>query len=78
MLFEILSYMREKGEATAEDIASTLGFEETVIEMGLNDLCKKGRIERVIVRHVPCALCSCGCYCSDNELFRYSTNERDK
>lgn len=78
MLFEILGYMREKGQATAGEISSSLGFEESIVKMGLDDLCRKGRIERVVVKHVSCGCCGGGCTCTESEVFRYCLCQRDK
>ncbi|HOP62027.1 MAG TPA: FeoC-like transcriptional regulator [Spirochaetota bacterium] len=75
MLAEILNYMKKNREASASEIALCLKMDRQMVETGLNELIRKGRINRHTVKHISCANCGCGCSsgsCPDITVYRYS------
>lgn len=74
MLSEILGYMKKNREASISEISLYLKMDKQLVETGLEELIRKGRVDRHTIQHVSCGRCSGGCTssaCSDTEVFRY-------
>jgi len=74
MLSEILGYMKKNREASISEISLYLKMDKQLVETGLDELIRKGRVEKNIVKHVSCGSCGCGCSsssCEDTVVFRY-------
>ncbi|HOP29996.1 MAG TPA: FeoC-like transcriptional regulator [Spirochaetota bacterium] len=74
MLSEILNYMKKNREASVSEISLYLKMDKQMVETGLEELIRKGRVERYTIQHVSCGCCSGGCMssaCGNTEVFRY-------
>lgn len=74
MLSEILNYMKKNREASVSEISLYLKMDKQMVETGLDELIRKGRIGRHIIQHVSCGCCGGGCIssaCGDTEVYRY-------
>lgn len=74
MLTEILSYMKKNREASVSEISLYLTMDKQLVETGLEELIRKGRIGRHVIQHMSCRGCGGGCSsspCSVTEVYRY-------
>ena len=74
MLSEILNYMKKNREASISEISLYLKMDKQLVETGLEELIRKGRVERGLVQHASCSSCGCGCSssaCGDTVVYRY-------
>ena len=74
MLSEILNYMKKNREASISEISLYLKMDKQLVETGLEELIRKGRVEKGLVKNASCGSCGCGCSsasCGDTVVFRY-------
>lgn len=74
MLTEILNYLKKSREASVSEISIYLKMDREMVETGLEELVRKGRIERDLIKHASCGGCGGWCSssaCSDTEAYRY-------
>lgn len=74
MLSEILNYLKKNREASMSEISLYLKMDKQMVKTGLEELIRKGRVDRHTLQHVSCGCCSGGCSssaCGNTEVFRY-------
>ena len=80
MLSDILDYLKKNREASGSEIAVLLKMDRQLVEDALDELIKKRRVERNMIKHVSCGGCGGACSsssCIDKEIFRYIDTYRN-